>query len=110
VVSVYGFVTKRDLTSLGSILFMALIGLIIASVVNMFWANNILYWVITYAGVLIFVGLTAYDTQRLRMIAMQTADNPALAARLSINGALMLYLDFINLFLFMLRLLGNRRS
>jgi len=109
-VSVYGFVTKRDLTSLGSILFMALIGLIIASVVNMFWANNILYWVITYAGVLIFVGLTAYDTQRLRMIAMQTADNAALAARLSINGALMLYLDFINLFLFMLRLLGNRRS
>jgi FtsH-binding integral membrane protein len=107
--SVYGFVTKRDLTTMGSLLFMALIGLLIASVVNIFWANSTLYWIITYAGVLIFVGLTAYDTQNLKMIAIQTADNPAMAARLAISGALKLYLDFINLFLFLLRILGDRR-
>ena len=109
-VSVYGYVTKRDLSTLGSILFMGLIGLILASIVNIFWANSTLYWIITYAGVLIFVGLTAYDTQKLKYIAYQTTDNPALAARLSVNGALMLYLDFINLFLFLLRILGSRRN
>jgi len=107
--SIYGFVTKRDLSRMGSILFMALIGLLIATVVNIFWANSTLYWIITYAGVLIFVGLTAYDTQALKEIAIQTAGNPALAARLAISGALKLYLDFINLFLFMLRILGDRR-
>jgi FtsH-binding integral membrane protein len=108
-VSVYGFVTKRDLTQYGSILFMALIGLILASVVNLFFASSALYWIITYAGVLLFVALTAYDTQKLRQIAVQTENNPTLAARLSIVGALELYLDFINLFLFILRILGNRR-
>ncbi len=108
-ISVYGFVTKRDLTRLGSLLFMALIGLVIASIVNIFWANSTLYWIVTYAGVLIFVGLTAYDTQKLKVIAHQTADAPAMAARLAIVGALTLYLDFINLFLFMLRIMGNRR-
>lgn len=107
--SVYGFVTKRDLSRMGSLLFMALIGLVIATVVNIFWANSMLYWIITYAGVIIFVGLTAYDTQRLKAIALQTADNPSMAARLAISGALKLYLDFINLFLFMLRILGSRR-
>jgi hypothetical protein len=107
--SVYGMVTKRDLTRLGSLLFMALIGLIIASVVNMFWANSTLYWIITYAGVAIFIGLTAYDTQRLKAIAVQTANDPRMAARLAINGALKLYLDFINLFLLLLRILGDRR-
>ena len=89
---------------------MALIGLIIATVVNIFWANQILYWAINYLGVLIFVGLTAYDTQMLRVIAVQTADNTAMAARMAIVGALKLYLDFINLFLFMLRIMGNRRQ
>src|SRR5688572_29279102 len=108
-VSIYGFVTKRDLTRLGSLLFMALIGLVLASIVNIFWANPVLYWIVTYAGVLIFVGLTAYDTQKLKIIAIQTADNPSMAARLAISGALTLYLDFINLFLFMLRILGDRR-
>ena len=108
-VSIYGFVTKRDLTKLGSLLFMALIGLVIASIVNIFWANSTLYWIVTYAGVLIFVGLTAYDTQKLKIIAIETADNPSMAARLAISGALTLYLDFINLFLFMLRILGDRR-
>jgi uncharacterized protein len=108
--SLYGFVTKTDLSRFGAILFMALIGLVIASIVNIFWANSTLYWIITYAGVLIFVGLTAYDTQKLKMIAAQTADDPKLAARLSVYGALNLYLDFINLFLFMLRIMGNRRN
>lgn len=108
--SVYGFITKSDLTAMGSFLRMALIGLVIASIVNMFWASSALYWLVTYAGVLIFVGLTAYDTQKLKMIAIQTENSPELAARLSVNGALMLYLDFINLFLFVLRLMGNRRN
>jgi len=107
--SAYGFVTKRDLTSLGGILFMALIGLVIASVVSMFWASSALYWLVTYAGVAIFVGLTAYDTQKLMIIANQTGGNPALASRLAITGALALYLDFINLFLLLLRILGKER-
>jgi FtsH-binding integral membrane protein len=109
VMSVYGMVTKRDLTRLGSLLFMALIGLIIASLVNIFLRSPAMYWIITYAGVLIFVGLTAYDTQRLKGIAIQTAHDPRMAARYAVNGALTLYLDFINLFLLLLRILGDRR-
>jgi FtsH-binding integral membrane protein len=108
--SVYGFVTKRDLTAIGSLCFMGLIGIIIASIVSWFWANDILITIINYVGVLVFVGLTAYDTQKLKMIAVQTADNPSMAARLSISGALSLYLDFINLFLFILRILGSKRD
>jgi FtsH-binding integral membrane protein len=107
--SVYGFVTKTDLTRFRSLFFMALVGLIIATIVNIFVASSFLYWVINYAGVLIFVALTAYDTQVLKLIAMETADNPAMAARMAIVGALRLYLDFINLFLFVLRILGDRR-
>lgn len=107
--SIYGFVTRKDLTSLGGILFMALIGLIIASVVSMFWSNGFLTTLINYVGVFIFVGLTAYDTQKLKQIAVATSGNAALASRLSISGALSLYLDFINLFLFLLRIMGNRR-
>ena len=108
-ISLYGFVTKRDLSSLGSMLFMALIGLILASIVNVFWANEMLYWLVTYAGVIIFVGLTAYDTQKLRMYAIQTQNDPTMSSRLAIYGALTLYLDFINLFLFLLRILGSRK-
>jgi FtsH-binding integral membrane protein len=107
--SVYGMVTRRNLLALGSFLFMALIGLILASLVNIFLQSSAMYWVITYVGVLIFVGLTAYDTQRLKLIAVQTANDPARAARLAVNGALALYLDFINLFLLMLRVLNDRR-
>lgn len=107
--SAYGFVTKRDLTAMGSMLFMALIGLIIASVVNAFWANSTLYWIISYAGVLIFVGLTAYDTQKLRGIAMQTGQDREMSNRMAIYGALTLYLDFINMFILLLRIMGNRR-
>jgi FtsH-binding integral membrane protein len=106
--SLYGFVTKRDLSGMGSILFMALIGLILASIVSIFWRNSMLETIINYAGVLIFVGLTAYDTQRLKAIAVATAQDAAAAARYSVNGALTLYLDFINLFLFLVRILGRR--
>lgn len=105
--SVYGFVTKRDLTSLGAYLFMGLIGIIIASVVSIFWHPTWLVVAINYIGVFIFIGLTAYDTQRLKVIALQTANNGTLAARLAITGALMLYLDFLNLFLFILEIMGN---
>jgi uncharacterized protein len=110
VMSVVGMVTRIDLTKLGSILFMALIGLIIASLINIFFHSSGLTMIINYAGVLIFVGLTAYDTQKLKYIAAATASDAALSARYSINGALTLYLDFINLFLFLLRILGNRRD
>jgi uncharacterized protein len=109
ITSLYGFVTKKDLTSLGGYLFMALIGLILASIVNMFVASSALYWLITYAGVFIFIGLTAYDTQKLKGMAYQLEGNAAMSARMSIVGSLILYLDFINLFLYMLRLLGDRR-
>jgi len=105
--SVYGMVTQRDLTRFGNLLFMALIGIILASVVNWFLASSALYMAVTYLGVLLFVGLTAYDTQRLKGLAAGTANNSAMAARYSIVGALMLYLDFLNLFLFLLQILGS---
>ena len=107
--SVYGMFTRTDLSGWGKLLFMGLIGIIIASVVNMFLANSTLSWIVSYAGVAIFVGLTAYDTQRLRQIAYSTAGDGALAARMSVVGALMLYLDFLNLFLFLVQIMGNRR-
>lgn len=106
--SAYGFLTKRDLSGMGNFLFMALIGLILASIVNIFWANSTLYWIITYAGVLIFVALTAYDTQKIKRMTAQVSDEQG-ERRVAIYGALTLYLDFINLFLFLLRILGNRR-
>ena len=104
----YGYVTKRDLTSMGSILFMALIGLIIGSIVNIFWANSVLYWLVTFAGVIIFAGLTAYDMQKLKRIGESGIDGES-AQKVSILGALSLYLDFINMFLFLLRIFGNAR-
>jgi FtsH-binding integral membrane protein len=108
--SIYGHVTKRDLTAFGSLLFMGLIGIVLASVVSLFWANSMLTTIINYVGVFVFIGLTAYDTQRLRQLAVATQGNAAVAARLSVNGALMLYLDFINLFLFLVRILSDRRQ
>jgi hypothetical protein len=107
--SLYGFTTRRDLTRFGSFFFAALIGIILASVVNIFWHNPALYWAVSYLGVLLFVGLTAYDTQRLRQVAAQTANTPELAHRMAIVGSLMLYLDFINMFIFLLRIMGDRR-
>lgn len=109
VMAAYGYTTKRDLSGLGSLCFMALIGLILASIVNLFMASSGLYWLITYAGILIFVGLTAYDMQKIRMMGSAVMDGPELAQKAAIMGALALYLDFINLFLLLLRLLGRRR-
>jgi len=108
--SAFGYFTKRDLTTMGSYLYMALIGLIIASVINMFWANSTMYWIISYVGILIFVGLTAYDTQKIKKIgATVNMDDTQTTQKLAIMGALALYLDFINLFLMLLRVAGNRR-
>lgn len=111
VMSVVGYTTKQDLTRWGGLLFMALIGLIIASVVNLFLASTALDWVITYAGILIFLGLTVYDTNRIKKMtyALAAQGETNLVDRVAVIGALWLYLDFINLFLKILRLLGRRR-
>lgn len=106
---VYGWTTKKDLTSLGSLAFMGLIGIIIAMLVNMFFRNDMMSFVISILGVLIFVGLTAYDAQKLKEYNAYGWDGSAQQHKSSILGALTLYLDFINLFLFLLRLLGDRR-
>ena len=103
--SVYGYFTKSDLTKMGAFLFMALIGLIIASVVNIFVASSAFDWVISIVGVLIFVGLTAFDTQQVKQMARANLD-PAVADKLATMGAMNLYLDFINLFLYILRIFG----
>ena len=105
-VSVYGWVTKQDLTSIGSFCAMALWGVIIASIVNIFFHAPAFYWILSYCGVAVFIGLTAYDTQRLKAIHQNMPNAPE---QLAIFGALMLYLDFINMFLFLLRIFGRRR-
>ncbi len=107
--SAYGYFTKTDLTKWGNILFMALIGLILASVVNIFLKNPTLYWIVTYVGILIFVGLTAYDTQKIKQMNVIGNEGTEEDRKESIMGALILYLDFINLFLLLLRLFGSRR-
>ncbi len=107
--SIYGFVTKRDLTGWGSFLFMGLIGIIIASVVNIFLQSTMIYWVTSYIGVFVFVGLTAYDTQKIKQIGQAGFADGESQHKAAILGALRLYLDFINLFLMLLRIMGNRR-
>ncbi len=107
--SIYGYTTKQDLSSWGNLLFMALFGLILASVVNIFLQSSELYWLISYIGVLVFVGLTAYDTQKIKQLAAQVIVESEVGRKVAILGALTLYLDFINMFIFMLRILGNRR-
>jgi uncharacterized protein len=106
--SLYGYTTQRDLTGVGSFLFMGLIGVVIASLVNIFLQSSGLGWVISVAGVLIFVGLTAYDTQKIKEM-YDVNDDGTIAGRKAVMGALTLYLDFINLFLMLLRLFGDRR-
>jgi len=103
--AIYGATTKKDLSSWGSLLFMGLIGLIIAQVVNMFLHNEGFATILTYAGILLFVALTAYDMQRIKQIGQQAGYNPNMA----ILGALILYLDFINLFIRLLQIMGRRR-
>lgn len=108
--SFYGYSTKRDLTAFGRFLFMGLIGIVIASIVNIFMKSEPLMWAMTYIGVFIFAGLTAYDTQKLKNIGMNiSSDDSNVFRRFVILGALTLYLDFINLFIMLLRILGDRR-
>ena len=108
--SVYGLVTKRDLTGWGSFLFMGLIGIIVASIINIFLKSPAMYYVISYVGVIVFLGLTAYDTQKLRVMGESAPhDDHTAIRRATIFGALTLYLDFINLFLMLLRIFGDRR-
>lgn len=106
--SLYGYTTKRDLTGMGSFLFMGLIGVVIASVVNLFVASSALGFVISVVGVLVFVGLTAYDTQQLKLMYRHVGGT-AMGENYAVVGALRLYLDFINLFIMLLRLMGDRR-
>jgi len=106
--SLYGYTTKRDLTKLGSFLMMGLIGIIIASIVNIFMKSSMMYFVISILGVLIFVGLTAYDTQKIKNMYV-ASDSGELIGKKAVMGALTLYLDFINLFIMLLRLFGQRR-
>ena len=105
-----GYTTKTDLTSMGKILIMALIGIIIASVVNMFVGSSGFDLIISYVGVLIFVGLTAYDTQKIKEMCQMAPDAGESAQKLALLGALTLYLDFINLFLYLLRIFGNNKE
>lgn len=108
--ALYGTFTKKDLSSWGNILFMALIGLIIASIANMFLKSEIFYWVVTYAGVLIFVGLTAYDAQKIKNMLNEYGNEVnETTQKIALMGALSLYLDFINLFLYLLRIFGSRK-
>ncbi len=110
VMALYGYITKSDLTRIGNICLMALIGLIIATLVSLFWHNSMLQMIITYVGVILFVGLTAYDSQKIKRLL--TADGIEVTEetqKIALLGALTLYLDFINLFLYLLRLLGDRK-
>ena len=109
VMSVYGFVTKRDLTTIGSYLIMGFVGLFIASLVNIFLASNALGWIITYGVLFVFIGITAYETQKLKVMAQQFEGNPNMLGRIAIIGSLLLYIAFINMFLSILRILGDRR-
>ena len=106
--SIYGYTTKRDLTKLGSFLMMGLFGIIIASIVNIFMKSSMMYFVISILGVLIFIGLTAYDTQKIKNMYL-ASDTGEVMGKKAVMGALTLYLDFINLFIMLLRLFGQRR-
>ena len=109
--SLAGFIIKRDLSAMGRFFFMALIGLIIASIVNIFVASSALYWGITYLGVLLFAGLTVYDTQKIKMMFLEhgnEVNNNTM--KLALLGSLTLYLDFVNLFLYLLRIFGGNRN
>jgi FtsH-binding integral membrane protein len=108
--SLYGYTTSRSLSGMGSFLMMGLIGIVIASLVNIFFASSALQFAISVLGVLIFAGLTAYDTQKLKEMYLNGNFDGEAAAKVSIMGALQLYLDFINMFQFLLALVGNRNN
>jgi FtsH-binding integral membrane protein len=107
--SLYGYTTKRDLTGIGNFLFMGLIGILLASLANMFFHSAAVDFVVSVLGVLIFTGLTAWDTQKIKMTYYQLGGDTAVAGKAAIMGALSLYLDFLNIFLFLLRFMGDRR-
>ncbi|MBR3647067.1 MAG: Bax inhibitor-1/YccA family protein [Paludibacteraceae bacterium] len=107
--AIYGSATKRDLSGIGRFLFMALIGLIIATVVNIFMHSPMLYWITTFAGVFIFAGLTAWDAQKIQELVGQAGEVNEATQKMALLGSLTLYLDFINLFLYLLRIFGKRR-
>ncbi|WP_341989276.1 Bax inhibitor-1/YccA family protein [Azorhizobium sp. AG788] len=107
--SLWGYTTKRDLSAMGTFLMMGLIGIVIASLVNIFLASSMLQWIVSVVGVVVFAGLTAYDTQRIKEMYFE-GDDDVVAGKKAIMGALTLYLDFINLFMMMLQLFGNRNS
>ena len=109
IMSIAGYVTKKDLSSMGAYLIMGLIGVIIASVVNMFLHSETMDYIISYLGVFIFIGLTAYDTQKIKTLGQEAVNNGASMQKIAILGALTLYLDFVNLFLYLLRLFGKRK-
>ncbi|WP_286170391.1 Bax inhibitor-1/YccA family protein [Halocella sp. SP3-1] len=110
IMALYGYFTDKDLTSAGNICLMGLIGIIIASLVNMFLNSTALYWIITYAGVIIFTALAAYDTQKIKQMNVIGDEGTAQDKKQSIIGALILYLDFINLFIMLLRIFGRKRN
>jgi len=108
--ALFGYFTKADLSSLGKILMMALVGIIIATIVNIFTKSTGLAMILNYLGVLVFVGLTAYDSQKIKMMLIQASDAGEAAQKVALLGALSLYLDFINLFLYLLRIFGGKRD
>jgi len=108
VMALIGYTTKKDLTSMGKILFMALIGIIIATIVNIFLKSSGLQMIVSYLGVLVFVGLTAYDSQKIKQMLQMAPDTSEASQKLALLGALTLYLDFINLFIYLLRIFGRR--
>ena len=108
--SLIGYTTRMDLSRMGNILYMMLIGLFIATIVNIFVASSTLYWITTYAGVIIFTGLIAWDTQKLRNIFLEHGSDNEVGMKLALLGALILYLDFINIFIYLLRIFGGNRD
>jgi FtsH-binding integral membrane protein len=108
VMALIGYTTKKDLTSMGKILFMALIGIVIATIVNIFLKSSGLQMIVSYIGVLIFVGLTAYDSQKIKNMLQMAPDASEASQKLALLGALTLYLDFVNLFIYLLRIFGRR--
>lgn len=108
IMSAVGYFTKKDLSSMGQLLMMGLVGVIIASIANWFMQSPMLYWIITYVGLFIFIGLVAYDTQKIKKMAILQIEDPESGKKGAIMGALHLYLDFINIFLLLLRLLGRK--
>ncbi len=109
IMAIAGYTTKTDLTKLGNILFIGLIGILLASLVNIFWPNGTMGWLISVIGVIVFTGLTAYDMQKIKRMGEVVATGTETAQKMALMGALSLYLDFINLFLMLLRLLGSRK-